>query len=101
MTARPQGNAPPVLVNTDAATAASEALVVFNDNYDPEGPPAGAAIFSPDESTLYVPGGTYPAVSLLYHLALRTGEDELVAVLEARPDISPKFAAARYARAHE
>lgn len=94
----PQGRAPPVLVNTDAATAADEALAVFTDTFSDEGPPVGSAILSVAENTLYVPSGMYPALGLLYHLVVRAGEEELAAVIEARPNISPKFAAARYVR---
>lgn len=87
-----------MLVNTDAATAADEALAVFTDTFSDEGPPVGSAILSAAENTLYVPSGMYPALGLLYHLIVRAGEEELAAVIEARPDISPKFAAARYVR---
>lgn len=87
-----------MLVNTDAATAADEALAVFTDTFSDEGPPVGSAILSATENTLYVPSGMYPALGLLYHLIVRAGEEELAAVIEARPNISPKFAAARYVR---
>lgn len=72
--------------------------MVFTDNFAEEGPPIGSAILSASGPTLYVPTGAYPSVALLYHLILRAGEDELAAVIEGRPDISPKFAAARYVR---
>tara|TARA_B110000444_G_scaffold184259_1_gene173298 strand:+ start:1866 stop:2135 length:270 start_codon:yes stop_codon:yes gene_type:complete len=86
------------MVNTDAATAAGDAMAVFNDNFGPDAPPTGPAIYSAAEETLYVPSGMYPALGLVYHLAVRAGEEELTAVIENRPNTSPKFAAARYAR---
>lgn len=88
------GNAPECHVNTNAATAQGLSFCVFTERM--EGAPMNMGILDPDTHTLHVVDDIFPVPSLLYHMVQMAGEEQLLSIIEGRPD-SARFAAARYA----
>jgi len=88
------GEAPECHVNTNVATAQRLCFCIFTEMM--EDAPINMGLFDPDTNILHVVDDIFPVPSLIYHMVQMAGEDQLLSIIEGRPD-SARYAAARYA----